>query len=77
MEKVAGKIKDIFVKSFHLEPEEINEEANLRNDLEMDSTEIVELVTELEKEFGIKIADNEITTRQNVGDVVKTVRSKL
>ena len=77
MEKVAGKIKDIFVKSFHLEPEEINEEANLRNDLEMDSTEIVELVTELEKEFGIAIADDEITTRKNVSDVVEVVRSKL
>ena len=77
MENIAERIRNIFVKSFHLEPEEITEEANLRTNLEMDSTETVELVVELEKEFDIKIADNEISNRQTVGEVVTVIRSKL
>lgn len=77
MDKVAEKVKELLVKSFHLEPDEVTDEADLRRDLEMDSTEVVELVVALEQEFNIKITDGEITNRQKFGDVVQTIRSKL
>jgi len=77
MDNIAEKVKDIFVRSFHLDPGEITQEAGLKADLDMDSTEIVELVTDLEKEFSIKIEDREITTQHNVGDVIEIVKGKL
>jgi acyl carrier protein len=77
MDKVSEKVRELFVKSFHLEPDEVTDEAELRRDLEMDSTEVVELVVALEQEFNIKIADGEVTNRQKFGDVVQTIRSKL
>lgn len=77
MDNVAEKVKNIFVRSFHLDPGEITQGAGLKTDLDMDSTEIVELVTDLEKEFSIKIEDREITTQHNVGDVIEIVKGKL
>jgi len=77
MDKVAERVRELFVRSFHLEPDEVTVEADLRRDLEMDSTEVVELVVALEQEFKIKITDGEITNRQKFGDVVQTIRSKL
>ena len=71
------KIRDLLAKHFHMEPEEVTLEANLRGDLEMDSTEVVELVVALGKEFDVELADGEVTNRQSVGDVVQIVRSKL
>jgi acyl carrier protein len=71
------KVRALLAKHFHIEPQEITPEANLRGDLEMDSTEVVELVVALEKELGVKIGDGEITNRQSVSDVVQIVRSKL
>jgi len=77
MQDVEESIRKLFVKSFDMKPEEVTLEANLRNDLEMDSTEVVELVLALEREFDIKLGDDEITNKHHVGDVTKVVRDKL
>ena len=74
---VEEKIQSLIAKQFHIEPEEITLEANLKVNLEMDSTELVELVVALEKEFGVEIGDDEVTNRQSVGEVIQVVRSKL
>jgi len=77
MEDIEERIKGLFVKFFQMEPQEVTLEVNLKNDLEMDSTEVVELVLALEKEFNIRIGDSEITNRHCVGDIVNIVKSKL
>jgi len=77
MQDVEGRIRGLFVKSFDMKPEEVILEANLRNDLEMDSTEVVELVLALEQEFEIKLGDDEITNKHCVSDVTRVVQDKL
>ena len=77
MANIEERMKDFFARFLDMEPEGIASQANLRDDLEMDSTEMVELVVALEKEFNIQLKDGEITNRNCVGDVVKTVGGKL
>jgi len=77
MANIEERIKNFFAGFLDMEPAEITSQANLRDDLEMDSTEIVELVVALEKEFNVQLKDGEITNRNGVGDVVKTVGDKL
>jgi len=77
MANIEERIKNVFAGLLDMEPAEITSQANLRDDLEMDSTEIVELVVALEKEFNVQLKDGEITNRNGVGDVVKTVGDKL
>ena len=77
MENVEEKVKGLLMESFDMKPEEVTLEANLGDDLEMDSLEIVELVVALEKEFSIEIGDGTFTNKNSVGDVVKVVQDRL
>jgi acyl carrier protein len=77
MANIEERVRDFFAGFLDLSPAEINPQANLRDDLKMDSTEMVELVVALEKEFNIHLKDGEITNRNRVGDVLKTVGEKL
>ena len=77
MANIEERIKDFFASFLDMEPAEITSQANLRDDLEMDSTEMVELVVALEKEFDINLKDGEISNRYCVSDVVKAVGDKL
>lgn len=77
MEDIEKRIKELFVKLFDMKPEEVTLKANLNDDLGMDSTEMVELIVALEKEFKIGIEDGEITNKHCVSDVVRIVEDKL
>jgi acyl carrier protein len=77
VENVEEKVKGLLMESFDMKPEEVTLEANLGDDLEMDSLEIVELVVALEKEFKVQIGDGTISNKNCVNDVVKVVQDRL
>ena len=49
------KIRDVLAKQFELDPETITAETNLIDDIGADSLDVVELIMELEDEFGIEM----------------------
>ncbi len=53
----------------------ITDETHFINDLGADSLDTVELVMELEDEFGISISDEEAEKIQTVGDAVKYIET--
>ncbi len=53
------RIKTIFIEEFELEPEQLVPEATLFDDLGLDSLDAVDMVVALEKEFGVKVKDEE------------------
>ena len=53
------RIKSIFIEEFELEPEQLVPEATLFDDLGLDSLDAVDMVVALEKEFGVKVRDEE------------------
>ena len=61
------KVKDIIIDKLGVEEEKINSEASFVDDLGADSLDTVELIMQLEDEFGIEIPDDDaekITTVQ-------------
>ena len=46
------------------------------NDLGADSLDMVEIIMEIEEEFGLKIDDTEISEVKTVGDLIKKVENK-
>ena len=62
-----NKVKDIIIDKLGVEEEKINSEASFVDDLGADSLDTVELIMQLEEEFGIEIPDDDaekITTVQ-------------
>ena len=61
------KVKDIIIDKLGVDEEKINSEASFVDDLGADSLDTVELIMQLEEEFGIEIPDDDaekITTAQ-------------
>ena len=58
-DEIFQRIKSIFIEEFELEPELLLPEATLFDDLGLDSLDAVDMVVALEKEFGVKVKDDE------------------
>ncbi|MDD5432456.1 MAG: acyl carrier protein [Candidatus Omnitrophica bacterium] len=71
------KIKDCLVKLLKVRPEELRDDLSLLESIGVDSTEMVETVIALEKEFSTKLSPKEITKSSTINDIVKVVESKL
>ena len=68
------KVRDALASQFELDPETITLETNLIDDLGADSLDVVELIMELEDEFGVTISDEaaaELYTVQRIVDYLE------
>jgi len=68
--EITERIKKVFVDEFELEAEKLVPEATLYEDLGLDSLDAVDMVVALEKEFGVKLKDEEaIREIRTMGDL--------
>ena len=70
-EEIKNKIKDIIVEKNDVDASEVTDTANFETDLGMDSLDRVELIMEVEKEFGITIQDDEAEKVSCINDCVE------
>ena len=74
-EEIYEQIKGVLVEQLGAEESEITEEASFQEDLDADSLDLVEMIMELEDQFGIKISDEDAQKIQTVGQAVDYVSS--
>ena len=67
-------VRAAIAKQLDLPKEEITMESRLIEDLKADSLDIVELIMDLEQEYGIQIPDDELPGIRCVGDIITYVK---
>ena len=69
------KLKELLVEELQINPDEITAEAELSNDLGINSIELADLVMMCEDKFGIEIAEEDSNKFLTVGDIVAYLES--
>ena len=69
------KLKELLVEELQINEEDITPEAELSNDLNINSIELADLVMMCEEKFGIEIAEEDSNKFITVGDVVTYLES--
>jgi acyl carrier protein len=69
-DEVLGKVKEILVERLDVDEADVVESAHMRDDLQADSLDLVELIMDLEEGFGVKISDEEAQSIGTVGEAV-------
>jgi acyl carrier protein len=69
------RVKEIIAKELEVDVKQLTPEAKFIEDLGADSLDIVELVMELEEQFGLEIPDEEADKLKTVGDAMNYLKS--
>lgn len=70
------KVKELLVEELRVKEEDITMEAELTNDLGINSLELADLILVCEDKFNIVIDDDDLHTLLTVGDIVNYLEEK-
>ncbi len=71
---VYDKIIAMICEQFDMEPDQLSENTSFIDDMGIDSVDVVELVVELEDEFGLdEIPEEELKQMRTIGDLAAYV----
>lgn len=70
---IFNTLRDALVELFELPPERVTLDANLYQDLEIDSIDAVDLIDHIKRQTGKKIAAEEFKAVRTVNDAVEAV----
>ena len=76
-EEIFEKVKEMLLVRIAVTSEAVTMDALLKEDLEVDSLDLVELSMLLEDEFKVKIPDDQMANIRTVGNVVEFIQSGL
>ena len=75
--KMITKIKEILADQLDIELEDIKDNSDIQEDLEADSLDVMDIMTEIEDEFDIEVEDEaieELRTPQKIADYIAKVK---
>lgn len=76
-EVIIEKINNFLIDEFEVESEDISPEANLKETLDLDSLDFVDLVVSVESNFGVKLEGEDFLNVVLLEDFYNLIENKL
>jgi|TARA_B110000977_G_C10979635_1_gene455618 acyl carrier protein len=76
-EVIIEKINNFLIDEFEVESEDISPEANLKETLDLDSLDFVDLVVSVESNFGVKLEGKDFLNVVLLEDFYNLIENKL
>lgn len=73
IDEVRAQVDEILIEGFEIDPELLAPEAQLGDDLGLDSLDGVDLVVALEKRFSCRIKESEARSMRSLQDIYESV----
>jgi acyl carrier protein len=70
------KIASLMAEQLGVDKSSITPESEIIKDLGADSLDVVEMLLDLEKEYGIEISDDQAANLKTIGDIVNLIENK-
>jgi acyl carrier protein len=74
--EIIEKVNEFLIDEFEIEEHALRPEAQLINDLGIESLDFVDIVVTIEKEFGFKVKREEITQVRSVNDLYSYIEKR-
>lgn len=75
--QIAEKLNAILIDEFEVDPSVISEEKNIKESLDLDSLDYVDLVVIIESNFGVKLIKEDFQNMITFEDLYAIVEQKL
>lgn len=75
--QIAEKLNAILIDEFEVDPSVISEEKNIKESLDLDSLDYVDLVVIIESNFGVKLVKEDFQNMVTFEDFYAVVEQKL
>ena len=69
------KIRDLIVEEVGVDEEQVTMDASFKNDLNIDSQDLFEMVMTLEEEFDVEIPSEDLENIDTVGDLINYIEN--
>ncbi len=76
-QEIIAKVNNLLVEEFEIEESLLTPNASLKNDLEIDSLDFVDIVVLIDREFGFKPKAEELKTVKTLQDFYDYIEAQL
>ena len=76
-DEITATVKEIFRDTLKVEPEKLEPQTVLKDDLNLDSLDMIEVVYELEERFDVQIPEERIKEIKTFDDVITGLHTTL
>ncbi len=70
------EVIELISSTLEVDKKSINKDTDLLNDLDVESLDLVDLVTAFEDKYSVEIADKDIKDLHTVGDIVNYIKKR-
>ena len=76
-DEIASRVREIFQKTVKIAPDRLRMDTVLRDDLSLDSLDMIEVVYEVEDSFDVQIPEERVGAIRTFGEIIEGLQEAL